>query len=378
MLSVRVGKNINISPIFTNFMERLMKTLTKHSKSVLNLWTRFFGAILTVALTAPIAAATHSPASVNLGTAGDFVLLAKTGISVTGVASIVGNIGISPAAATYITGFGLIMDGSGEYATSSLVTGKIYSADYTDPTPTKMTTAVGDMETAYTSAAGRTEPDYTELYSGDITGRTLSAGLYKWGTGVTVSSGGVTISGTAHDVWIFQIAQNLELASGAIVTLSGGALASNIFWQVAGQVTLGTTAAMKGVILCQTAIVMSTGATLSGRGLAQTAITLDANTITKPSAAVATRIDATSSKVTSLQTFRNHSVEFTVPSDGTATLRIVNLFGQEIATLFSGVAQAGKRNRAQSNTRGLTQGLYFTKLEFNGTVTLMKMSFSAQ
>ncbi|HEX7510661.1 MAG TPA: ice-binding family protein, partial [Chitinivibrionales bacterium] len=198
------------------------------------------------------------------------------------------------------------------------------------------------------------------------------------GTGVTVSSGGVTISGAAHDVWIFQIAQNLELASGAIVTLSGGAQASNIFWQVAGQVTLGTTAAMKGVVLCQTAIVMSTGATLNGRGLAQTAITLDANTITKPSAAVAVRIDATPSKVKSLQTFRNHSVEFTVPSNGTATLRIVNLFGQEIATLFSGVAQAGKRNRVQCNTSGLTQGLYFTKLEFNGTVTLMKMSFSAQ
>ena len=145
-----------------------------------------------------------------------------------------------------------------------------------------MTTAVSDMETAYTDAAGRTSPDHTELYGGDITGQILTPGLYKWGTGVLVSAGGVTLSGGANDVWIFQIAQNLELADGAIITLSGGAQAKNIFWQVAGQTTLGTTAAMKGIILCQTAIVLNTGATLNGRALAQTAVTLNANTIVKP------------------------------------------------------------------------------------------------
>ena len=131
------------------------------------------------------------------------------------------------------------------------------------------------METAYTDAAGRVIPDYTELYSGDVTGQTLTPGLYKWGTEVLVSAGGVTISGTASDVWIFQIAQNLTVANGAIVTLGGDAKASNIFWQVAGQVTLGTTSAMKGNILCQTLIEMQTGSTLDGRALAQTAVTLD-------------------------------------------------------------------------------------------------------
>jgi hypothetical protein len=145
-----------------------------------------------------------------------------------------------------------------------------------------MTTAVSDMETAYTDAAGRAIPDYTELYAGDVTGKTLTPGLYKWGTGVLVSAGGVTISGTASDVWIFQIAQDLTVANGAIVTLSGGAQAKNIFWQVAGQTTLGTTADMKGIILCQTAIVLNNGATLNGRALAQTEVTLDANTVTKP------------------------------------------------------------------------------------------------
>ena len=210
------------------------------------------------------------------------MLLAKTGVSTTGTTTVVGDIGLSPAAATFVTGFGLIADVSNTFSTSALVTGRIYAANYTAPTPAKMTTAVSNMETAYTDAAGRTIPDYTELYAGDLTGKTLTPGLYNWGTGVLVSAAGVTLSGSATDVWIFQIGQNLDLASGAIVTLSGGAVAKNIFWQVAGQATLGTTAQMKGIILCQTAVVMNTGASLEGRALAQSAVTLDANAVTAP------------------------------------------------------------------------------------------------
>ncbi len=218
---------------------------------------------------------------VNLGTAGNFVILAKTGVSTTGATVVVGNIGLSPAAASFITGFGLIMDVSNTFSTSSLVTGKIYAADYTEPTPTNMTTAVSNMETAYTAAAGRTNPTATELYAGDISGRTLGPGLYKWSTGVLIN-GGVTLSGGADAIWIFQIAQTLTVGNGAIVTLSGGALAKNVFWQVAGQTTLGTTSQFKGTILCQTLIEMQTGAVIHGRALAQTAVTLDATTITAP------------------------------------------------------------------------------------------------
>jgi hypothetical protein len=214
-------------------------------------------------------------APVNLGTAGNFVILAKSGISATGTTSVVGNIGVSPIAATAITGFGLIMDPSGVFSTSSLVDGKVYAANYTTPTPTNLTTAVSNMQTAYTDAAGRPTPDYTDLYSGDLTGHTLAPGLYKWSTGVQVDGGGaVTISGSASSIWIFQIAQNLNLANGAMVTLTGGAQASNIFWQVAGQVTLGTTTAMKGIILCQTAVVMNAAAAMNGKVFSQTAVTL--------------------------------------------------------------------------------------------------------
>jgi len=123
------------------------------------------------------------PATVNLGTSENFVVLAKTGVSTTGTTEVLGDIGLSPAASTYITGFDLIMDPSGTFSTSSLVTGNIYAADYAAPTPAILTTAVSDMQTAYTDAAGRPDPDFTELYAGDLTGQTLIPGLYSWSSG---------------------------------------------------------------------------------------------------------------------------------------------------------------------------------------------------
>jgi hypothetical protein len=229
-----------------------------------------------------VAAGPAGPLPVNLGSAGNFVILAKSAVSTTGTTAVVGDIGVSPAAATFITGFALSADASNTFASSSLVTGKLYAANYAAPTPSVMTTAVSDMETAFTDAAGRSLPDFTELGAGDISGLTLVPGLYKWGSGVLVTGVGVTLSGGANDVWIFQIAQNLTISDSAIITLSGGAQAKNIFWQVSGQATLGTAADFKGIILSQTLISLNTGAKMTGRALAQTAVTLDATAITKP------------------------------------------------------------------------------------------------
>jgi len=228
-----------------------------------------------------VASSATGPAAVNLGTAGNYVILAKSAVSTTGASSVVGDIGLSPAAAAFITGFALTADGTNTFSTSALVTGKVWASDYATPTPANLTTAVLDMQNAYTNAAGRTLPDFTELGAGNIQGLTLVPGLYKWGTGVSIPSA-VTIAGGANDVWIFQIAQNLTVANGAIVTLSGGAQAKNIFWQVAGQATLGTTSNFKGVILSQTLISFNTGATITGRALAQTAVTLNATAVTNP------------------------------------------------------------------------------------------------
>jgi hypothetical protein len=141
------------------------------------------------------------------------------------------------------------------------------------------------MMTAYTDAAGRSLNAITELGAGNIGGLTLAPGLYKWGTSLTIPTD-VTLSGGANDVWIFQIAQNLNISSAKKVILSGGAQPSNIFWVVAGQTTIGTTAVFNGNILDQTTIVLNTGAQLNGRALAQAAVTLDSNSVTIPSGAI--------------------------------------------------------------------------------------------
>ena len=218
-------------------------------------------------------------AAVALGAANDYVILAKTAISTSPTSAITGDLGLSPAATSFVTGFS-ITNATG-YATSAQVTGRIYAADMATPTPVNLTTAVNNMVTAYNNAAGRSNPDFTELATGNIGGKTLTEGLYKWTNTVTAPTN-LVISGSSTDVWIFQIAGNLTVSSDVKITLSGGAQAKNIFWQVAGNVTIGTRAEFKGVILSQTAITLQTGAKLNGQALAQSAVSLDKNVVTKP------------------------------------------------------------------------------------------------
>jgi hypothetical protein len=137
------------------------------------------------------------------------------------------------------------------------------------------------METAYNDAAGRKDPDFVELRGGDIGGLTLDPGLYKWSSSVKVPTA-VTLSGSEDDVWIFQIAGNLNVSNGVDIHLIGGAQSKNVFWQVAGLVDLGTTSHLQGIVLSKTLIAMKTGAWVNGRLLSQTAVTLEKNKVIQP------------------------------------------------------------------------------------------------
>jgi hypothetical protein len=218
------------------------------------------------------------PAAVNLKTAGGFAILAKTGISTVSPSAITGNIGVSPIAAVALTGFSLTLDSSGTFATSKQVTGEVFAASYTSPTPSQLTTAVSDMQTAFTDATGRVNPNFNNLASGSLGGLTLAPGLYKWSTSVTAATG-FTISGGSTDTWIFQIAGTFSLATGVKVTLAGGALASNIVWVVSSATTLGVGSHLEGVVLGQTSVTVQTGASVNGRLLAQTDVALQVATI---------------------------------------------------------------------------------------------------
>ncbi|MBF0460598.1 MAG: DUF3494 domain-containing protein [Magnetococcales bacterium] len=217
----------------------------------------------------------EGPTSVNLGKAGTFAILSKSGITDVFRSSVTGDVGTSP-----ITGAALLL-------TCDEVSGKVYTVTVAGPlpctisNPTLLTSAVSDMEAAYTDAAGRTAPSFTELGGGEFGGQDLPPGIYKWSSPVTISND-LTLTGGPNDVWIFQMSQTFNLANGKQIKLAGGAQAKNVFFAVAGATTLGTDAHFEGIILDKTMIAVNTGTSVNGRLFAQTAVTLQMNTITEP------------------------------------------------------------------------------------------------
>ena len=224
-------------------------------------------------------AAALGPAPVELGTAGDFAILAKSGVSSVPSSVIVGDVGVSPITQTALTGFSLVASPDTKYTTSTQVIGKLYSASNAAPTPAKMTLAVGDMQTAYTDAAGRADADYVEYKSGLLGGETLTPGLYKFGTSVSFYQD-CTLRGSATDTWIFQIAGGMDIAAGKKIILAGGASARNVVWVVAGHTTHGASSHFEGVILCATSAFFATASSIHGRVLVQTAVRLQQTTVT--------------------------------------------------------------------------------------------------
>jgi hypothetical protein len=232
----------------------------------------------------------RGPAPVELGSitdlarAGAYVLIGKTGITnVTGTLVSGGHLGVSPELSPAITGMGLVLDSSGQFSTTPSVMApwRVYAADYAVPTPANLTSAILDMEGAYSDAATRVLPDFLNLLDGHIGGQVLEPGLYTWMSSVDVTDE-LTFMGGPDDVWILQITNDVDVSAASRMLLAGGARASNIFWQVAGQVTVHAGAHFEGVILCQTGITLQTGASMHGRALAQTLVALDDNMITAP------------------------------------------------------------------------------------------------
>ncbi|KAJ6491976.1 antifreeze protein [Mycena sanguinolenta] len=219
------------------------------------------------------------PAAVNLRTAANYAILAKTGVSTVPPSVITGAVAVSPIAATGLTGFSLTVDSTGQFSTSAQVTGKLFAASYSAPTPSTLTVAIGDMGTAFTDASGRVNPNFTNLGSGAIGGLILTPGLYKWTSAVSIGND-VTIAGGATDTWIFQISGGLSVVAGKKVVLTGGALASNIVWVATGAVSAAAGAHLEGVVLGKTSITLLTGATANSRLLSQTAVALQQATVT--------------------------------------------------------------------------------------------------
>ena len=224
---------------------------------------------------------------VNLGTAGNYAILANTGIDTAPGASVItGNIATGPGVtSTAITGFALSLPAASPYANSIQVSGKVYAYDYAVPTPTEVNTASLDMGAAYTAAAGMAPAGGGLVTAcpgvGALGGLTITPGVYNCSVAISITSD-VYLNGSATDVWVIRTTQGLSQAAATTVHLTGGALPQNVFWQVAGAVTVGSTAHFEGIILGQTAITFGNASSINGRLMAQTAVNLDTTTVTQP------------------------------------------------------------------------------------------------
>jgi hypothetical protein len=237
-----------------------------------NIVRSWLAGVLTAIVAMGVLVATPHTASAatapDLGDAENFAVLGGAGVTNTGTTVVTGDLGIAP-----VTGFN----------PPGVVVGTIH------PTAPQ---AQADLTTAYNNL----------LAQGPATGVLSQLGTQTLGPGIysPTDAGGAPVpsfditgeltldaGGDPNAVFIFKMESTLITAAGAPgipasrVTLTGGAQACNVFWQVGSSATLGTYSIFAGNILAQAAITANTGAIVDGRLLAQTeSVTLQFNTIT--------------------------------------------------------------------------------------------------
>lgn len=217
--------------------------------------------------------------TVNLGSAERFGILSGVGVSNNAGFSVINNmdVGISPGVRSSITGF----------PPAIIVNGAIYASDDIAPAgvAAMLTQAKLDLTNAYLFAEGASYSAPITV-SGDQGGKTLVAGIYKSTSTLLVQSGDLTLSGSATDVWIFQVASAFTTIGGAggNIKLTGGALAKNVFWQTGSSATIGDYTSFVGNILALQSITMGSHSTAQGRMLARNGavVMTHTNIITKP------------------------------------------------------------------------------------------------
>jgi hypothetical protein len=231
-----------------------------------------------------------APDTISLGASIDYAILSKTGISTVPYSAITGSIGVSPIAATAVTGFALTADSTTQFATSTQVVGQVHAADYGGPTAVALITSVNDMLTAYNSGVAQ-DTSEGKLNLGDLgvpaVTTELRQGVYTFDSSVTIADN-FEFKGSSTDIFIIQITGDLLQVAGTQVTLvtdepdeTGNSmpLKSNIFWVVSGKVTVQAGAHLEGVLLVAEKVAFLANSSLNGRVLTQTRCDLDQATI---------------------------------------------------------------------------------------------------
>ncbi len=211
------------------------------------------------------------PAMINLGSAGNFAVMATASISSTGPVVINGDVGLAP--------------GTSQGIPPAQVNGTIH---VNDPIVTQ---AQADLLAAFNDATSRSTNAQT--LPGNMGGLTFTPGLYVNSTSVLISGAGpnnnVTLDaqGNPNAVFIFKMGSTLTTGVGSQVILAGGAKASHVFWQVDTSATIDVGSIFQGNVLAATSITINTGAAVTGSMFSGAAggtgsATINASTVSVP------------------------------------------------------------------------------------------------
>lgn len=217
----------------------------------------------------------HNVKKINLGIADSFAILAYTSITSSPTSNIVGKVGLKPGSRSLI---GVNPETEVDGGSS-----EVYARDDVGDPSDYLNIARENLIASYKDAASRaSDNDKKEAYSGMPGGKILPSGVYQWSKGATILSD-MTLEGSDNDVFIFQILGDLYVGPNVRIILSGGVQPQNIYWQVSGKVTLGSTSITHGTIMSQLTFEMKNFAQLHGRALVKNGkVLLNQNVITKP------------------------------------------------------------------------------------------------
>ncbi len=192
-----------------------------------------------------------------LGAAASFSVLGVDATN-TAISTVSGDIGVSP--------IGAIVNFPPE-----IVGGDIHLND------ARSAAAAAALLTAYDEAASM--PFDTE-FPGDPNGLTFEPGVHRT-IGAMTMTGTVTLDalGDPDAIFIFQINGAITTAANSHIVLEGGAVASNVYWQVNGASGHGANSTFSGTIMALGAITLGDTTELIGRALSQAAVTLGGTVI---------------------------------------------------------------------------------------------------
>ncbi len=210
--------------------------------------------------------------AVDLGKAGEFVILAKKDVNNESGSKITGHVGEGSEAEK----------NKGDKDTPKQNNDQ--KSDQSDMTSSpNVTEAIDVLESTFSNVSMH-ESDVevtnhnTKSFHHDPA---LKPGVHVWDSSIDITSD-VTLSGDEDDVWIFKTGDDLTVSENTVITLADGAQADNIYWYVEGEASIGKNAEFEGIVLSMDEITLEEGAIVNGRMFSQSSITLDDNTITEP------------------------------------------------------------------------------------------------